>query len=204
MLFKFADGHPLTVALRVIWKCRQKMNTKLKEFIQHLYHEVEDEDKAEEYLDRALPLIGIIVMYFNSLESKLNSVLCENFTDRTDSTGLIVLNNMNYSTKVELLKRFCDDFQVGLDRQLNGYDQLISDLKESARLRNLVVHANWESTDDEGYTYVRLKMSRSGMQQEYVQFTEDSLQKIIELIISTRSNLDDFWEHRNDVLYDRA
>jgi hypothetical protein len=178
------------------------MKTKLKEFIQHLYHEVED--AAEEYLDSALPLIGIIVMYFNSLESELNSVLCENFTDRTDSTGLIVLSNMNYSAKVELLKRFCDDFQVGLNQQLNGYDQLISDLKESARLRNLVVHANWESTDDEGYTYVRLKMSRSGMQQEYIQFNEDSLQKIIELIIKTRSNLDEFWEHRNNVLYDRA
>ena len=180
------------------------MKTKLKEFIQHLSHEIEDEDKAEEYLDSALPSIGLIVMYFNSLESTLDSVLCENFTDRTDSTGLIVLNKMNYSAKVDLLKRFCDDFQVGLNRQLIGYEPLIADLKESARLRNLVVHANWESTDDEGYTYVRLKMSRSGMQQEYVQFTEDSLQKIIKLIIKTRCNLYEFWEHRNDVLYGRT
>lgn len=180
------------------------MKTKLKEFIQHLYHEIEDEDKAEGYLDNALPSIGLIVMYFNSLESSLDTVLCENFTDRTDSTGLIVLNKMNYSAKVDLLKRFCDDFQVGVNRQLDGYDQLINDLKESGRLRNLVVHANWESTDDEGYTYVRLKMSKKGMHQEYVQFTEESLQKIVELIIKTRFALHDFWEHRNDVLYDRA
>ena len=111
------------------------MKTKLKEFIQHLYHEIEDEDKAEENLENSLSLIGLIVMYFNSLENALNSVLCENFTDRTDSTGLIVLNKMNYSTKVDLLKRFCDDFQIELNRQLNGYEQLINDLNESGRLR---------------------------------------------------------------------
>ena len=180
------------------------MKTKLKEFIQHLYHDVEDEEKAEKYLDNALPSIGLIVMYFNSLESSLDSVLCENFTDRTDSTGLIVLNKMNYSSKVELLKRFCDDFQVSLNKQLHGYESLINDLAESGRLRNLVVHANWESTDDEGYTYVRLKMSRKGMQQEYVQFTEESLQKIIELVIKTQFTLHEFWEHRNDVLYGRV
>ena len=113
------------------------MKTKVRDFIQHLHHEVEDEDEAERYLDNALPSIGLIVMYFNSLESVLDSVLCENFTDRSDSTGLIVLNKMNYSAKVDLLKRFCDDFQVGLDRQLEGYEQLINDLNESGRLRNL-------------------------------------------------------------------
>ncbi len=180
------------------------MKTKLKNYIQHLYHEIEDEEKAEEYLDNALPSIGLIVLYFNSLESFLDSVLCENFTDRTDSTGLIVLNKMNYSSKVELFKRFCDDFQVGLNRQLTGYEVLINNLKESGRLRNLVVHANWESTDEEGYTYVKLKMSKKGMQQEYVQFTEESLQRIIEIIIKTRFALGKFWEYRNDVLYERV
>ncbi|WP_299491824.1 hypothetical protein [uncultured Shewanella sp.] len=180
------------------------MKTKLKEFVQHLSHDVVDEDKAEEYLDDALPSIGLIVMYFNSLESWLDSILCENFTDRTDSTGLIVLNKMNYAAKVDLLKRFSDDFHICLAQPIEGYDQLINDLKESGRLRNLVVHANWESTDEEGYTYVRLKMSKSGMQQEYVQFTKESLQKIIELIIKTQFSLSAYWEARNEALYGSA
>ena len=180
------------------------MKTKLKEFVQHLYHEVEDEDKAEEYIDNALPSIGLIVMYFNALESSLDSILCENFTDRTDSTGLIVLNKMNYSSKVELFKRFCDDFHFCLDNPIDDYDQLINALKESGRLRNIVVHANWESTDEEGYTYVKLKMSKNSMQQEYVQFTEESLEKIIELIINTRFKLNEYWEVRNDALYGRV
>ena len=177
--------------------------TKLTKFIQHLSHEIDDKKKAEEYIENAIPFIGLIIMYFNSLESSLDSVLCENFTDRTDSTGLIVLNKMGFSTKIDLLKRFCDDFQFSLDKELDGYERLINDLKESARLRNVIAHANWESTNEEGYTFVRLKMSKNGMQQEYVQFTEESLQKIIELILKTSSNLSDFWEHRNNVLYEK-
>jgi Icc-related predicted phosphoesterase len=179
------------------------MKTKLTDFMQHLYHEIEDEDRAEEYLDNAIPYIGLIIMYFNSLESFLDSVLCESFTDRTDSTGLIVLNQMSFSSKVELLKRFCDNFQISLGKNLKDYDQLVNNLKESARLRNLVAHANWETTNEEGYTFVKLKMSKKGMHQEYVQFTEESLTKIIELIIKTKNNLYEFWEHRNDVLYER-
>lgn len=177
------------------------MKTKLKEFVQHLYHEVEDESKAEDYIDEALPSIGLIVMYLNSLEGWLDSILCENFTDRTDSTGLIVLNKMNYAAKVELLKRFCDDFHLSVQKKIEGYDQLINGLKESGRLRNLVVHANWEATDEEGYTYVRLKMSKDGMQQEYVQFSKESLEKIIELIIKTQFSLSAYWEARNEALH---
>jgi len=178
------------------------MKTKLINFQQHLYHEIDDEENAEEYIDNILPFIGLIVMYFNSLESWLDSILCENFTDRTDSTGLIVLNKMNFSSKVELLKRFCDDFHYCLSQPIDGYEQLISDLKESARLRNLVVHANWESTDGDGYTYVKLKITKTGMKQEYVQFTEESLQRIIELIIKTQFSLSSYWEARNETLHD--
>ncbi|MDT3322030.1 hypothetical protein Q4Q52_20045 [Shewanella sp. SP1S2-4] len=179
------------------------MKNKFIEFQQHLYHDIEDEEKAEEYLDRTIPYIGLIVMYFNSLESDLDSVLCENFTDRTDSPGLIVLNKLNYSSKVDLLKRFCDDFQLGIGQFLNGYEQIITNLNECGRLRNMVVHADWQATDSDGYTYIKLKMSKKGMQQEYVQFTEESMEKITSLIIKTRHELYEFWEHRNDVLYGR-
>ncbi|MFD1552904.1 hypothetical protein DNU06_07935 [Putridiphycobacter roseus] len=177
------------------------MRQKKKIFDQHLYHDIEDEEKAEEYLDTSLPLIGLIVMYFNGLEKYLDNIICEIFTDRSDSTGLIVLHKMTYSTKVDLFKRFSDDFHLGCDIEISGYDKLISDLKESGRLRNLVVHADWENTDDDGYTYVNLRISKKGMEQEYAQFSEDSLQKIIELIINTRVQLSEYWEKRNYELY---
>lgn len=176
------------------------MQRKHLQFQQYLFHDIEDEDKAEEYLERILPMIGLIVMYFNGLESNLDSKLCEIFTDRTDSTGLIVLNKMNFSSKIELFKKFSDDFHLAFGKIINDYDALINNLKESARLRNLVVHANWESTNEEGYTYIRLKMSKEGMLQEYIQFSEKSLMDIIELIITTRVKLDEYWHERSEVL----
>ena len=171
-------------------------------FQQHLYHEIENEEKAEEYLGNSLPLIGLIVMYFNGLEKSLDRIICEIFTDGTDATGLIVLHKMSYSTKVDLFKRFSDDFHIGRDVKIDEYEDLIFNLKETGRLRNLVVHADWENTDDDGYSYVNLRISASGMEQEYIQFSEDSLNEIIELIFKTRRQLGDYWEKRNEELYE--
>jgi hypothetical protein len=180
------------------------MKKKLVDFQQHLSHDIEDEDKAEEYLDDLLPKIGLVIVYFNGLESALDSVLCEYFSDRTDSLGLLVLNKMSYSTKVDLLKRFSDDFHLAFNKSVNIYDQLINDLRESGRLRNMVAHADWESTDEEGYAFVRLKISKTGMQQEYTQFSKEGLSKIVSLITSTKINLYEYWEKRNDLLHGRA
>lgn len=176
------------------------MKSKRKQFDQHLYHEIEDEEKAEEYLDSALPMIGYIVMYFNGLEKFLDSMICEFVTDRTDSTGLIVLHKMGYSSKVDLFKRFCDDFHIGINSEINGYSGLINNLKECGRLRNLVVHADWWSTDENGYTYVSLKISNKGMEQEYIQFSEESLKKTLGLIASTQEQLANYDEEKEKII----
>ena len=176
------------------------MKTKRKEFVQHLYHDIDDEALSEAYLDATLPLIGLIVMSFNGLESSLDSALCEIFTERTDSIGLIVLHKMNYAAKVDLFKRFCDDFHLGVDQEIDGYDELLQNLKEAGRLRNLVVHADWENTDNDGFTYVKVKISKRRMEQEYVQFSEDSLDKIIDLIFTSRSQLSRYEETKEEIL----
>lgn len=179
------------------------MRSKTKDFEQHLYHEIDDEGKAEEYLEQALPIIGEVIMYFNGLESELDSFLCEWFTDRTDSMGLVVMGSMNYSAKVNLLKRLCDDFHLTFQTSTIGYQKIVSDLNECARLRNMVAHADWESMNEEAYTFVKTKISKSGLQQEYVQFTKGSLVKIVDLINATRTELWEFRENKNDLLYNR-
>ncbi|MCB0649831.1 MAG: hypothetical protein KDC85_00995 [Saprospiraceae bacterium] len=172
------------------------MKYRKKEFIQHLSHDIYDEDAADQYLETSLPLIGTIVMFFNGLENSLDKLLCEIFTDRTDSTGLIVLHKLTYSSKVELFKRFCDDFHFHFSVILEPYEELVRNLKESGRLRNLVVHADWENTDEDGFTYVMLKISKNGMEQEYIQFSEESLEQIVDLILKTRGQLFEYWEKR--------
>lgn len=58
--------------------------------------------------------------------------------------------------------------------------------------------------DEEGYTFVKLKITKQCMRQEYVQFSVESLEKIVELINSTNSELYEFWERRNDIFYKRV
>lgn len=71
---------------------------------------------------------------------------------------------MNYSTKVNLFKRYSDDFHSACHIKIDGYENLITNLKETGKLRNLVVHSDWENTDDDGYTYVNLRISTNGME----------------------------------------
>lgn len=179
------------------------MRKKTRVFEQHLYHDIEDDTAADEYLEKSLPLVGEVVMCFNGLEKFLDSILCEEFTDRTDQMGLIVLKGMLYSAKVDLFARFEDGFVAATGKAPSKYGGLIKELRELGALRNQVVHADWENTDEEGYTYVRLRFSERGMVQEYVQFSEESLSKLIERIVAARSWLDDYWIERNDQLYGR-
>lgn len=175
------------------------MKNKLKQFIQHLTHDIEDEDRAEEYLDESLPLIGLVVMYFNSLEKSLDSFICEIISDRSDASGLIVIQKLMYAAKVDLFKRFSEDFHSCFFTPA-GFNNLLGELVEVGKLRNWVVHADWNSTDEEGYTFVRLKTSSNGMLQEYVQFSVESLGNLIERLIKANHRLSEYWEWRSDQL----
>ena len=175
------------------------MKIKRKQFIQHLSHEVEDEDKVWEYLDESLPNIGLIVMYFNGLEKLLDQMLCEMFTERTDRTGLIVLQNMQYSSKVNLFGRFSDELHSCFVEVPAHYEGLLNKLREAARLRNIVVHADWENTDNDGYTYTSIKFSENGMEQEYVQLSAESLTIIVDRILDARKQLGEYWDAKSNL-----
>lgn len=175
------------------------MKIKRKQFVQHLSHEIEDEDKVWEYLDESLPSIGLIVMYFNGLEKLLDQMLCEMFTERSDRIGLIVLQNMPYSSKVNLFNRFSNELHSDLDEIPRSYEKLLDKLREAARLRNIVVHADWENTDDDGYTYVNIKFSDNGMEQEYIQLSPDSLENIVSTILDVRIQLGEYWDAKHNI-----
>lgn len=176
------------------------MKKKRIPFVQHLAHDIEDEDKVWDHLDESLPSVGLIVMYFNGLEKQLDRRLCEMFSDRTDTPGLMVLQNMAYGSKVDLFCRFSDEMHRSFSEVPKPYLKLIDKLREAARLRNVVVHADWENTDEEGYTYSTLRFSDGGMQQEYVQLSASALASIIDTIIAVRHQLSDYEEEKELLL----
>ena len=55
-------------------------------------------------------------------------------------------------------------------------------LRDIGKLRNTVVHADWEGAHDDGYTLYRMKIHRGKLCHEYIQFSVESLEKILEKI----------------------
>ena len=52
--------------------------------------------------------------------------------------------------------------------------------------------ADWEATEDDGYAFVGVKSTESGLEQEYVQLSGKSLEQCFKTIMETRRLLDDY------------
>jgi hypothetical protein len=153
----------------------------------------------EEFLENTAPLIGYVVHSFNTLEELLNGAICELFFDDMDWLGLHVIYKRNYSDKVDLFKRLLIEEQNGLGKKMPMFEKFISNLTEAGKLRNMVVHADWESAHDDGYTLCKLIINTKGIQHEYVQFTQESLESILKLINETSEMFDQYLEERSDM-----
>jgi len=169
------------------------MKTKEKILEQYLYHGTDDnQENIDSFLKKTAPLIGYIIQRFNTLEKSLDSVLCFILHKGTDEFGLLIINKMSFSAKVELLDRFSTQFQNIIDAKIPVFKDIITNLREVGKLRNAVAHSDWESTDFEGYTYKNLKISSKGIIQEYIQFTPESLKKILSKISETNLLFDEY------------
>lgn len=166
------------------------MKTKKLKTKQFIFDTQDSDGATDHFLEATAPLIGYIVHGFNSLEQLLNSTICNLIHEGADTPGLIVLEKLNYSMKVDLFERYIKQVQIDIGKSLPNFKTLIKSLNEAGRLRNAVVHADWETTDLEGFTFVKHKMGLNGMEQEYTQFTPDSLDKIGEIIHYAYMTLD--------------
>ena len=153
----------------------------------------------DEFLEQTAPLIGNIVFSFNTLEQMLNSSICELFFDDCDTLGLQVIYKRTYSQKVDLFKRLIEEQQASLGKKLPIFDDLLSNLKKAGELRNLVVHADWESAHYDGYTLCKLKINTSGLNHEYIQFSPQSLNDILNLINETYEMFDKYDDERSEM-----
>lgn len=149
-----------------------------------------DTDEAYEYVYDLMPRIGEVVIWFNALESDIDHILCHYISDRSDQMGLMVVSNMMYTTKIDLFERFTTDFLRVTDLSVDWFPRLMSDLRECGTLRNKVVHANWMYTNDDGYTQVKIRFGKQGLEHELTQFTKESMDMIIAKIESIRADLD--------------
>ena len=144
------------------------------------------------FLEKSAPLIGNIVLNFNTLDSALTEMICEIISDRGDDQGLIITHKMHFSNKIDFFDRYSQWLQNTTGKIISTHKELVLNLKKCSSLRNMVIHADWESSFVDGYTLVKVIIDSKGIQQEYVQFSISSLEEIIKLIKSTVEMIDQY------------
>lgn len=151
----------------------------------------EDDDDYDHVFD-LMPRIGQVVIWFNALESDIDHIICRYISDRSDQMGLMVVSNMMYATKVDLFEKITSDLLRAQGTEIDWFPLLMSELRECGTLRNKVVHANWLYTDVHGYTQVKIRLGKQGLEHELTQFTGESMDLIIKKIEIARERLDNF------------
>ena len=121
-------------------------------------------------------------------------------SDSAHDKGILITQNLNYSAKVDLFNRYSEHIQHISNKEIKLHEKLIFDLKECGRLRNVVVHAEWNSVDLDCYAFVKFRFKKNDIIQEFVQLNEDSLIKIRNLIIDTHNSFDEYEEEYSKLL----
>lgn len=170
------------------------------QFGQYIFDNHNFDGSADEFLIETAPLIGYLVHTFNSLDEQLNSTICTLINDRTDMPGAIIICSLNYSAKVELFKNLVSMMEIVCNKKIPSFNDLLINLKKAGTLRNAVVHAEWENMNEKGYTYVKMHINKNGIQQQYCQFTPESLQNAIDFIHTTYMSFDIFEEEKHELL----
>ena len=154
--------------------------------------ETGDEMAADAQLRQALPLIGEVVLAFSVLEKLLSGHICMSINDRTDEPGLIILSGMQYRQRVELFERLSRAFLsvVGRASIHDLLDPLLVELREVGTLRNSVVHADWSSIDENGFAFVKVGTSESGLHEEHAHLGAESLFALVNRIVGATEQFD--------------
>lgn len=180
------------------------LNKRFADFQQYIGHDIDSEDDDDDaVLFESLPLVGMVVLQFNMLENSIDSAICAAINDRTDAVGLLVIDGMGFVQKVELYRRLCENLHATVPGPVASFAGLAARLKDVATLRNHVVHANWITSDTQGYTYTRMQIKRGGMQQEYVQLTPEAMRKVGDEIKGASDQLHAYLEERDELLRDK-
>lgn len=166
------------------------MKTKRSPVGQFIVEDIGDTEESYEYVQSLMPLIGEVIIYFNALEADIDHYLCSQISDRSDQKGLLVLGNMMFASKVELFTKFTTEILRSKELDLEWFPKFISGLKECGTLRNKVVHANWIQTNEEGYTHVKIKYGKRGLEHEMCQLDGNALNMVLKKIEETRDWLD--------------
>lgn len=157
--------------------------------------------KLDNFLERAAPYIGFIIIEFNSLEATIDYCIKEILSDSEfrDDMIFVFLAEMGYSLKVTCLMNLYGQLNEGLDLGLK--DKLVElekQLREAARRRNQYAHGHWDDTAEGNFLPVKLIAKRDGVYHVYRKFSVKDMTADLRLIQKTQILMDKFDQLYND------
>ena len=164
-------------------------------------YDEEDEITSEE-LEKRLgvftPFIGRLIVTFSYIEESINSILIETINERDFDIGYIIIADMTYYSKVNLLNNLYRHlfrvFQKPV--MIKRLDALCKRLRECGSRRNEVVHAGWVNIDRTSSITTGTKIGKSGISHVSKKMDTDQIDKEIAIIEQVT---DELWS-----LYDEA
>lgn len=99
-------------------------------------------------------LIGICLVVFAELESKLEYSLYELVNDRSSQLGMVVTRTMSFEQKlqtyIDLLRLVGPESSIQYQADVS---QLKKHLKRAGEVRNIIAHAKWPSLTKDGFVF---------------------------------------------------
>jgi hypothetical protein len=153
--------------------------------------------RLERHLEKIAPQIGYIAMAFNELEDTLDTVLVQYFVDDIEEIGMAVIEGRSFSDKVNLFNRLYSWTINAMEEKerIIILEDLVRDIREAARLRNMVIHAAWQEYHVTTKSISRKKFKgKEGIQISQEVVSVQHLKKHIRFIDNVSERLYDFNE----------
>ena len=168
--------------------------------INHLFDSEIDDDNIEERLNEYLPLIGELVITFNSLEELVDYLLVERISEHDKEMGFIIISGKNFSTKVDLLKNVYNRIINGcsLKKTKQKIDALFIDIKNAGVERNGIIHGSWLELSNESYVKIKTIVKKDGVKHKYKKIKPEKIKKSIYSFNQIVEDLETFDEEINE------
>jgi hypothetical protein len=161
------------------------------------------EEELDRYLKEIVPVIGWIVVYFNSLEDHVSDFIREAILrDPSQDERLdVFLSEMMFAGKcralIHLYGQMIEGRAVKLTHSdLNGLEAM---LLECSSRRNEYAHADWIGVRTEGYVRVKAQSKKTGVFHRYKKFDLARIREDAEYISAARFKLVEF----NDTIHEQ-
>lgn len=157
------------------------------------------ESESDEIFSNLISQIGLMVIYFNSLDSLVSYAVDKALDphERRSEINYLLISEMSYSQKVTFIIRNYGSLiynDTNFESLKGDLESLEKNLRDSGTIRNIYAHADYGSLINGHYIKVKTKAKRNGVYHEYLRFEERDLEEDLNVIIKTRKQMENFEE----------